>query len=267
MNYFNNQLLIHLRSPSIYMFGFGLTIATYCGRKLLTKYQSYYNKYKTNCIEQKNICTHHKKINIDNTLYFILHFLFNMFCVYNCWNSVYSLVNKPTLLIKVPNTMAIYTFLFHLYHVILCGNKISSDELLHHLWVFIICPLMTLNYINLSDMGMFFMTGLPGGITYLLLSLKNMDFITDITEKRISKHLNMWIRAPGCVLTSYFIYLNYVNNSFGNLGAFKKLGVFLCMFGTFVNGMYFAGTIIESHGVTKYKEKISKDNKLYNEKT
>jgi hypothetical protein len=236
MNYFNNQILPHLNSPLIYMFGLGLTAATYFGRKILHHYQ-----------------LNQKKKNVDNTLYFILHFLFNMFCVYNCWNGVHSLINNPTNIIQVPNTMAIYTFLFHLYHVILCGNNISIDELLHHLWVFIICPLLCINYINLSDMGMFFMTGLPGGITYLLLSLKNMNYIKDITEKRISKHLNMWIRAPGCVLTSYFIYLNYANNNFGSLGIFYTLGVFICMFGALVNGMYFASTIIESHGITKYK--------------
>jgi hypothetical protein len=115
--------------------------------------------------------------------------------------------------------------------------------------------LMTINYINLSDMGMFFMTGLPGGITYLLLSLKNLHLIKDATEKRISKHLNMWIRAPGCVLTSYFIYLNYANNKFGNLILPYKLGIYLCMLGTFVNGMYFAGTIIESYGVHKHIER------------
>jgi hypothetical protein len=64
----------------------------------------------------------------------------------------------------------------------------------------------------------------------------------------------MWIRAPGCVLTSYFIYLNYSSNNFGNLEPLYKLGVYLCMFGTLINGMYFASTIIESHGITKYKE-------------
>ncbi len=246
MDYFNSQILPHLKSPALYLFGTGLAIGTYFGKKLLHKYQE-----KTN-----------KKININDTIYFMAHFGLNMFCVYNCASSVYSLMNNPLHLVKVPNTMAVYVFLFHLYHILLCGNKIKSDELMHHCWVFTICPLMCINYINLSNMGMFFLTGLPGGITYLLLSLKNMHFIKDITEKRISKHLNMWIRAPGCVLTSYIIYLNYVNDKFGKLSGFYKFGVYLCMVGTLVNGMYFASTIIESHGITKHKLQNEKKNHI-----
>lgn len=261
MDYFNNQILHHLQSSSFFLFLGGLFVSTYIGRKILYKYQEKINQKidEENNENKENkdyIVKHHKRINVNNTLYFFLHFVFNMYCCYNCWNSVNSLIHEPQNLINVPNTMGFYTPLFHIYHIILCGSKIQQDELLHHLWVLIICPLMSINYLNLSDMGMFFMTGLPGGITYLLLSLKNLHFIRDITEKRISKHLNMWIRAPGCILTTYIIYLNYTNKNFGDLNTFYNLGVFLCMFGTFVNGMYFASTIIESHGVIKYKEKI-----------
>lgn len=231
-----NYILPHFTSPSIYIFGIGLILFTYFGKKKLIEHQKNTNK----------------KINVNDTIYFASHSIFNAYCVYNCFPSVYSLINNPTNIISVPNTMSIYVFLFHLYHIILCGNKIKSDELIHHGWVFMICPLMSINYYNLNDMGMFFLTGLPGGITYFLLFLKNLNYIQDITEKRISKHLNMWIRAPGCVLTSYIIYLNYIN---GNIGTslISKLGIYLCMLGTLVNGMYFASTIIESYSISKYK--------------
>jgi hypothetical protein len=242
MNYFNMQVLPHLKSPALYIVGAGLAMGTFLGKKILHKYME-----KTN-----------KKININDTIYFMAHFCLNMFCVYNCAHSVYSLIHNPLHLEKVPNTMAFYVFLFHFYHILLCGNSIKSDELTHHCWVFAICPLISVNYINLSDMGMFFLTGLPGGITYLLLSLKNLHYVKDITEKRISKHLNMWIRAPGCILTSYIIYLNYMSNNFGSLSMIYKFGVYLCMIGTLINGMYFASTIIESHGVARHKEKEQK---------
>jgi hypothetical protein len=91
------------------------------------------------------------------------------------------------------------------------------------------------------------MTGLPGGITYLLLFLKSLGFVKNKTEKRISKHLNMWIRAPGCVISSYIIYLNYINNTLGDMNWIKLLAVWISIFGNFWNGMYFASTIIESY--------------------
>ncbi|ATZ80479.1 hypothetical protein BMW23_0427 [Bodo saltans virus] len=95
-------------------------------------------------------------------------------------------------------------------------------------------------------MTLFFMMGLPGGITYLLLFLKNCGFIKNKTEKKISKHLNMWIRAPGCVMSSYIIYLNYVNGTFGEMNIIKHIAVWACIFSNLWNGMYFASTIIES---------------------
>jgi hypothetical protein len=262
MDYFNSQILPHLQSPSIYCFGVGLAIATCVGKKLLHRYQKKLdeefneNQHELSYEPQKKEIKH-KKINANNTIYFFMHFVFNMYCTYNCWSNVNSLIHNPQRLEIVPNTMGVYVPLLHLYHIVLCGRKIKTDELLHHMWVLIICPLMCINYSNLSDMGMFFTTGIAGGITYLLLFLKNLYLVDDITEKWISMHLNMWVRAPGCILTSYFTYLNYVNNNFTDLSPLYHLGVILCMVGTYMNGIYFGSTIIESYGVTKYKHKLN----------
>jgi len=242
MGYFDEQIIPHLKSPSIYLFGLGLGLATYLGKNMLNRYK------KKNEI----------KMNVNNTIYFLMHFGLNMFCVYNCAYNVIDLIKKPTEIKLVPNTMAIYVFLFHAYHILLCGaSKIDPDEMIHHIGVFISCPLMCIRYNNLCDMGMFAMTGLSGGITYLLLYLKNMHYIKSITEKRASKHLNMWIRNPLCILTSYIIYLNYIaNGSIYKYPLLYQFGVGFCFVGTFMNGVYFASTIIESHGIARYKHKI-----------
>lgn len=184
--------------------------------------------------------------NIIKSIYFFAHFVFNMFCVYNSYPYVLDLLKYPLNFIEKQNTLSFYVVLFHIYHIILT-RQIQIDEWIHHILVFIINPLLWIKYNNICEMGMFFTTGLPGGITYLLLCLKNFNLIQSITEKNISKHLNLWIRAPGCILTSYIIFLNYVNNNFGyNLGLLHTIAIFSTIASCFWNGMYFLNTIITS---------------------
>jgi hypothetical protein len=233
-----NQIISHFKSPYFYGFCACLTVLTHYGKKIL-------NKYK----EKKKI-----EFNTENTLYFLLHFGFNMFCVSHTITNVIATLNNPLVIKKIPNTLPFYVFMFHVYHVLLMKGNIAADEWLHHIKVFMLCPVLALNCSNLCDLGMFFMTGLPGGITYLLLSLKNLKLIAPKTEKYVSKHLNMWIRAPGCIITSYIIYINYKSGNFGKVAGFNKFGVYLAMFGTVWNGMYFASTIIESNKISQLTE-------------
>jgi hypothetical protein len=240
MGYINEQIMPHFKSRHLYIFCSGLTVATYFGKKILEIYQ-----------KKKNVV-----INKNNTLYFLFHFFFNMYSVSHTIKNVVITFHNPLVLTKRPNTLSFYVLLFHIYHVILTKGNIALDEWLHHIKVFILCPLLWLHYTNLCDFGMFFMTGLPGGITYLLLFLKNVKLIENTTEKYISKHLNLWIRAPGCIITAYLIYLNCYHGKFGDLNAMgvsKKFGIYLAMFGSIWNGMYFASTIVESYNNAKKK--------------
>jgi hypothetical protein len=241
MTYVNEQIIPHIKSKQFWGFCSGLTIFTLVGKKLLKNYK-----------EKKNI-----EFNSENTLYFLSHFVFNMYSVSQTINSVIITFNNPLLLTKRPNTLSFYVLLFHIYHVILTKCNIAFDEWLHHIKVFMLCPLLWLYYTNLCDFGMFFMTGLPGGITYLLLFMKNLKLIENKTEKYISKHLNLWIRAPGCIITAYLIYLNRYHGNFGEIKTMKKsqkFGIYLAMFGSIWNGMYFASTIVESYSKLKIKK-------------
>jgi hypothetical protein len=230
MTYFKDNFLSHFKTKEFYLFCSGLTLGTFAGKKII----NYYKK-------KKNIET-----STENTLYFLLHFLFNMYSVSKSLGDVKKLLNSPLVILDRNNSLSFYVILFHLYHIFLTKGNIAFDELLHHFKVFILCPILCIHYTNLCNFGMFFMTGLPGGITYFLLFLKNLKLIKSDTEKKVSKHLNLWLRAPGCVITSYIVYLNYVNNNFGKLTFIHKVGIYVAMFGNLWNGMYFAKTIVES---------------------
>ena len=72
--------------------------------------------------------------------------------------------------------------------------------------------------------------------------------------------LNMWIRAPGIVITTYILYIN--RNIFLSLLDYSLLSYLIFGFvlaGTLWNGMYFLSTIIRSYERLSYlkKEKVN----------
>ena len=63
--------------------------------------------------------------------------------------------------------------------------------------------------------GCFFISGLPGGCTYLMLGLVKLGWMRSIKEKRITANLNSWVRVPGILITSFLCYQAciYANHS------------------------------------------------------
>ncbi len=97
--------------------------------------------------------------------------------------------------------------------------------------------------------SLFFMTGIPGGITYLLLILVRYNYITKLTEKRISKHLNLWLRMPGILFFASILLLNMIKNPF-------EIQNYLTLFYMIWNSIHFTKTITESHAIANYVKKL-----------
>ena len=183
------------------------------------------------------------------TKYFLIHFIFNMYVSINTVYDTITIFNQPYNIQSVSNYISFLVVLFHIYHVIFYHDKIQIDELIHHIWiVFILMPITWLYYCNLANSSLFFMTGFPGGLVYLLLVLKDMDVINSLTEKRISKYLHMWIRIPGAVIVGYIIYANAVKSE----SYISYFSLLFCTMGSIWNGIYFGSTIIGSHAVLKH---------------
>ena len=53
----------------------------------------------------------------------------------------------------------------------------------------------------------FFMCGLPGGIDYAMLTAVKEGVMTSAAEKLWNAKIQVWMRAPGVLLSSYAIYL------------------------------------------------------------
>lgn len=181
-----------------------------------------------------------------NTKYFLLHFLVNMYIVSLILPDVIKTIKDPIKPITASIYPSLLTVLFHTYHVMFYDD-IAHDEKIHHLVnVYITSPLLWYNYNGLCNYALFYLMGLPGGITYFLLFLKDIDKIKSVTEKNISKHLNLWVRCPGAITVVFSIYIQLLYNPQAYKG-FSFVVAIIAMIGTYWNGIYFMQTIVESH--------------------
>lgn len=173
--------------------------------------------------------------------YYFIHILHNIIITICTTYQVYQVLTQPLIVYKLSPILSIITYILHIYHY--AFYKITFDEKLHHLInVFIVIPLLWLNYNNICDASLFFMTGLPGGITYLLLFFVKLGYIANIREKYISKYINLWLRGPGCIIMAYIIFINL-----SGFDSFEKFIAIMAMGGLYWNGIYFTQTIVESH--------------------
>ena len=80
----------------------------------------------------------------------------------------------------------------------------------------------------------FAISGLPGGIVYLLLVLQKAGYVSNETVKRTHARVDVWLRAPLLMFCSYSIYLTFLYNpdthdmSLLHRGSMILLGI-LCM--------------------------------------
>ena len=191
----------------------------------------------------------------ERTKYYIIHFLFNMYVSWSTYQDTFFIINNPLEIKLISNDLSFKIMILHIYHIT-CYHVKSWDEIIHHiLSVFLAFPLIWIVYNNVVNASFFFLTGLPGGITYLCLSLCDLDYLDEVTEKYISKHLNLWIRCPGGIIMAYIAYLNchysghVINNSLHYIcGAFSVLNLYW-------NVIYFTNTIVRSHSIKFFLKK------------
>jgi len=143
-----------------------------------------------------------RRLNLKNP-YYIVHAIHNAAIVaatasdvYHTFTDLHNITAYPT------NWLAIkLCFALHLYHIILYYQTFRFDDWLHHiLMVGVALPIGSIVPAHtFTGFSLFFTTGLPGGIDYVLLALVRNEVIPSTLEKSINSWLNVWIRSPGCV--------------------------------------------------------------------
>jgi hypothetical protein len=187
----------------------------------------------------------------DTTQSFIIHFVHNMIITYIVTPYCLMMLSDP---IGVNDDYLLYKnnyeFLFpmisglHTFHLLKSYKKIQFDEIIHHIITY---TFGIINYILSHPFYysyLIIVSGIPGGITYLLLFLQKIGLIELLTEKKISYLLNVWIRAPFTIVWATLAYnrLIYVEESIIN-----KILILVSIIIIPLNGIHFMTTIAESY--------------------
>ena len=200
--------------------------------------------------------------------YYINHFIGNMIIVYNtlyCVSNSYKLVciNECASLLDKNDNNCDYDsidlsrniiYALHFYHVIWYFNKLRKDDWIHHIiMVLVALPLSHLSdKYNVIGHSFFFLTGLPGGLDYLLLFLVRNNIIDKMIEKKINRGLNLWIRCPGCIATVVLIFINS-----NKLSYIESIGSYILIIAVYWNGIYFMEQTVSNYAIEIYKKETN----------
>jgi hypothetical protein len=200
----------------------------------------------------------------EKARYFILHLCFNIFVTLLTLEDAIKCLKNPlnSLDIKYIYSGILTTGCvtgLHIYHII--NFKIKGlEEMLHHIIsafsvpiIGICCPYgLTLPLCNLI------MCGIPGGIDYLLLILVKYNIIIKITEKKINRCLNLFIRYPMMYLVYYIFIIGYINSRH-NYNFYMILLLFTGITLHLLNSAYYCDKVIGNYYVNIYsvKKKIN----------
>jgi hypothetical protein len=180
-------------------------------------------------------------------VYYIVHAFHNALIVQYTWPDVKkTFTNCQDLLIYENNYTAIaLCFALHIYHILMYRTKLRFDDWLHHiLMIGVALPIGAyLPSSTLIGYSLFFSTGLPGGIDYLLLFGVRNGWLNSLTEKKINRWLNVWVRSPGCISNAAFTVAYAFMMAQGNL----DWKFFLCLVPAalmYWNGQYFLNQVV-----------------------
>lgn len=197
-------------------------------------------------------------------VYYLIHAAHNGLIVYSTYSDVWRTFAEFNSIGKVvPNYYAAeLVFALHIYHCIYYWRKFRMDDWLHHiLMIAIALPIgISLHSGTLLGFSLFFTTGLPGGIDYMLLFLTRNDWLSRDFEKRVNSQLAAWIRMPGCVAQAALTvaFLSTQNNQVGFITILAYLSAAL----NYWNGVYFGYQVIFDAGTRGIRERQGPANLL-----
>lgn len=188
-----------------------------------------------------------------NGVYYLTHSFCNLLIVLLTYSDVLTIYSNPNTILEMSNSdiAACLTYGLHFYHLIWYFKKLRFDDWLHHiLMIFIALPIASyFGPTRILGHSLFYTTGLPGMIDYLLLFLVRNNYINRLIEKSINRYLNIWIRCPGCIIHG-FLTIMYISNIYSVLDRILALITGILVYW---NGIYFMDQIVGNYYIEKKK--------------
>jgi len=141
----------------------------------------------------------------------------------------------------------------HLYHIFFF--KLTREDIFHHICFVPFCVFNICN--NVKNIIAFFICGFPGMLTYLSLILKKNNYISLLTEKKVTFFQNLCLRMPGTLFCIFSIFYSYMYNTKNHSIQLSKI-ICICFFAIF-NALYYLQQIIGSYYLKIQDSKIKND--------
>ena len=191
--------------------------------------------------------THHR----PTTYWFLEHALINFVLTVLSLPGLKASWNDPTSSLDVrlygSQTMQgssfpmILAFMLHLYHGLL--YSVSAADAMHHLVfvTFLTLPGCLYEWGALANAQLFFMCGLPGGLTYFLLAMQRTGRCLWLPEPAVTACLHVFLRTPGvlacasCMIDIFLAHDGTLPNQ-----AIPMWAILFQIFLAPLNGIYYA---------------------------
>ena len=142
----------------------------------------------------------------------------------------------------------------HIYHIIAFSN-LHFDDYLHHITMGpfaggIAFLFLKVSGTNLALMGL---TGIPGGLDYVMLTLVKTGFIDRLIEKKWNVVIQTWFRMPLLIFGASIFYVNYIVHQLSHWSI-------LCGMLAYWNGIYYQHDTLSNYYSKHYhlvKQKIN----------
>jgi len=139
----------------------------------------------------------------------------------------------------------------HAYHV-LAFQPLSSADWMHHiLMIGLVGPIVfQFGTGNILDFCTFFLSGLPGGMSYVLLALRKNSKLDRMDEKRMNAAINTWLRTPFTVIGGYIIFTLVWKKRHALTTAEIFLSLLIAGLTTW-NGLFYGRRVVENYGSSR----------------
>eukprot|EP00667_Euglena_gracilis_P017834 EG_transcript_18858 len=202
--------------------------------------------------------------------YYVLHILCNSYVVAVHFDDVLAAYKDPLFSYQLPcdNRGSVAILACHLHHI-LWYRPLPMVDWVHHLvMIIIMLPLAYgLQPGALLGHGAFFASGLPGGLDYIMLVAVKQGWMDSLTEKRLNSHVQLWIRAPGCVYHSLLSWTAWRAAQYS--GVHSNVGMLLpdwlytpaivtVILTFFWNGLYFLERVLDNYAERRTELRLQK---------
>ena len=194
--------------------------------------------------------------------YFALHVVANTISAVAAFPDVKrALLGDPTRAFNGPSSTMVANSAvaaIHLYHCV--AFPLRAEDIFHHLtFVSILCGLaIPFKWVGgvANNFGCFFLSGLPGGIDYVMLTCVAQGWMNKMTEKVWCARINVWLRGPSM---SCYLLLGWISFIHDSSRKYHWTVLFVIVMLHFYNGQHYAEQAVASYAVHKEKAKSDKE--------